>query len=246
MPAPLRLTLTDYLDASRWRWVLSDQKGYLVDHTVRLDPSTREYKGFLDLAGYLDYYREAYPPEQQLADLGAFIGAEVFGGLRAKLWDERAVPVRPVRVTVPEGARELLFRPFELARFENGQTFHEAGLRFVYEREGAGTRPADKRPAAPSLRLLAVFSLPVRQNPLNLRRERYGLQRFVRELNQTRGVAMDLRVLQYGATPDTLRDAVQEGEGWDIVHFSGHGANCCWRTRRVGPNPSTCRSLGIC
>jgi hypothetical protein len=133
------------------------------------------------------------------------------------------MPARPVHVIVPEMAQDLLFRPFELARFENGQTLREAGLRFVYQREGGETRAADKEPAAPSLRLLAVFSLPVRQNPLNLRRERYGLQRFVRELNQTRGVAVELRVLQYGATLDTLRDALQEGEGWDIVHFSGHG-----------------------
>ena len=57
MPAPLHLTLTDYLDPDRWRWVLSDATGhFLADHTVRLDPSTREYEGFLDLAGYLDYW----------------------------------------------------------------------------------------------------------------------------------------------------------------------------------------------
>src|SRR5262249_48917013 len=32
-----------------------------------------------------------------------------------------------------------------------------------------------------------------------------------------------LRVLQYGATRDTLRDALEEAEGWDIIHLSGHG-----------------------
>ena len=42
MPAPRQLTLTDYLDATRWRWVLSDSRGaFLADHVVRLDPTTR-------------------------------------------------------------------------------------------------------------------------------------------------------------------------------------------------------------
>jgi hypothetical protein len=68
-----------------------------------------------------------------------------------------------------------------------------------------------------------VFSVPVRQNPLNLRRERYGLQRLVRELNQTQQVAVELRVLQYGATRALLEDTLQEGAGWDLVHLSGHG-----------------------
>jgi len=35
MPAPLRLTITDYLDPTRWRWVLNDGAGhFLADHTV--------------------------------------------------------------------------------------------------------------------------------------------------------------------------------------------------------------------
>ncbi|MCX7109517.1 MAG: CHAT domain-containing protein [Proteobacteria bacterium] len=224
MPAPLRLTLTDYLDPTRWRWVLSDAKGgFLADHTVQLDLGIREYQGFVELTGYLNFYHEAYPPERQLEDLGDWIGAQVFGGLRAKLWQQRATPARPVQVIVPQSAQDLLFRPFELARFDNGQTFRKAGIRFIYQREGVEIPAGDKLPAEPKLRILAVFSLPVSQNPLNLRRERYGLQRFVRELNQTQGRAVELRVLQYGATRETLEDTLQDGDGWDIVHLSGHG-----------------------
>ena len=79
MPAPLRLTLTDYQNTTQWRWVLSDAKGgFLADHCVKLDASTREYRGFVELAGYLDFYRVAYPPERQLEDLGAWIGEQVF------------------------------------------------------------------------------------------------------------------------------------------------------------------------
>ena len=62
----------------------------------------------------------------------------------------------------------------------------------------------------------------MRANPLNLRRERYGLQRLVRDLNQTQNLAVELRVLQYGATRDTLQEALEE-EGWDIIQISGHG-----------------------
>ncbi len=58
MTPTLRLEMTDYLDATRWRWILTDSSGtYLADHEVRLDPTSREYGGFLDLSGYLDYHQ---------------------------------------------------------------------------------------------------------------------------------------------------------------------------------------------
>jgi len=221
MPSPLRLTLTDYLDATRWRWVLSDSRGsFLADHVVQLDPTTREYSGFLDLSTYLDYHQPIYPPEQQLADLGTWIGERVFGGLREALWKKRALSVQ---VVVPEAAQDLLFRPFELARFANGKSFREAGVRFVYAIKGTADGTENKEPVEKALRILAAFSLPVRANPLNLRRERYGLQRLVRDLNQTQNLAVELRVLQYGATGATLRDVLQEKPGWDIIQISGHG-----------------------
>jgi len=224
MPSPLRLTLTDYLDATRWRWVLSDSRGrFLADHVVQLDPTTREYSGFLDLSTYLDYYRPIHPPEKQLEELGAWIGEKVFGGLREALWKRRALPAVAVQVVVPQAAQDLLFRPFELACFANGTSFREAGVRFVYGLEGTAAGAVAKEPVEKALRILAAFSLPVRANPLNLRRERYGLQRLVRDLNQTQNLAVDLRVLQYGATRDTLQEALEEADGWDIIHLSGHG-----------------------
>jgi hypothetical protein len=70
---------------------------------------------------------------------------------------------------------------------------------------------------------LALFSLPPAGSPLNLRRERQMLQSLVRQLSRAAGLAVELRVLQYGVTRDSLRDALQEGDGWDVVHFSGHG-----------------------
>ena len=38
------------------------------------------------------------------------------------------------------------------------------------------------------------------------------------------GRAADVRVLQYGVTRDRLRDVLEEDEGWDVIHISGHGA----------------------
>jgi tetratricopeptide (TPR) repeat protein len=192
---------------------------------VRLAAASREYRGFLDLAKYLDYRKPIQDVEEQLAELGDWIGRHVFGGLLKALWDNHALPAVAVHVSVPAAAQGLLFRPFELARFEDGTTFRQAGLRFVYQQDGAARPGAASKAAGAetSLRILAAFSLPVTLNPLNLRRERYGLQRLVRELGQTRGAAVELRVLQYGATRDTLRAALEEADGWDVVHLSGHG-----------------------
>lgn len=224
MAPPLRLTITDYVDATRWRWVLSDGAGaFLGDHMVRLDPASREYGGFTDLSGYLDYNEPIYPPEEQLAALGLWVGEHVFGGVRAALWEQRKSPAVAVQVMVPEGAEELLARPFELARFADGTGFVEEGVRFVYQVERAASRAADKEPAERALRILAAFSLPLRATALNLRRERFGLQRLVRDLTQTQGLAIELRVLHYGATRGTLRNALEEADGWDIIHLSGHG-----------------------
>jgi hypothetical protein len=39
-----------------------------------------------------------------------------------------------------------------------------------------------------------------------------------------RGKAAEVRVLQYGVTRDRLRTILEEGEGWDVIHISGHGA----------------------
>src|SRR5687768_1297389 len=113
MGAPLRLTLSDYVDTSRWRWILSDDRGrFVADHTVRLDPASDEYRGFLDLSAYLDYYQRIRAPEAQLATLGAWVGEQVFGGLRDALWQRRATPARAVQVSVPLAAQTLFLRPF--------------------------------------------------------------------------------------------------------------------------------------
>lgn len=226
MPSPLRLALTDYIDSTRWRWVLSESNGtFLADHTVRLDPSADAYDGFRDVVAYLNYHAPIQRPDDQLQDVGRWIGEHVFGGLCDILHTRRSAPATPVQVEIPPVARDLLTLPFELACFANGTRFVDAGLRFVY-RIAPDDSDAPLTPKAhvePSLRILAAFSLPVRTNPLNLRRERYELEQFVNTLRKTQSKAIDLRVLQYGATRTTLRNALEEAPGWDVVHLSGHG-----------------------
>ena len=111
MAPTLQLTLTDYLDPTRWRWVLDGERGrFLADHDVLLDPTSRQYKGFLDLSEYLDYHQPIYSPEEQLADLGIWIGKHVFGRLRDALLQRRARPAVAVRMIVPREASDLLLR----------------------------------------------------------------------------------------------------------------------------------------
>nr|WP_275955171.1 AAA family ATPase [Planomonospora venezuelensis] len=43
------------------------------------------------------------------------------------------------------------------------------------------------------------------------------------ELGAVRGRAVEMRVLQYGVTRERLAEILKDGEGWDVVHVSGHG-----------------------
>ncbi len=217
----LRLKVTDWVDATRWRWLLEDHDGrFVADHTVRLDPASREYQGFCDLAHYIDHNAPLGDPGQLLFQLGAWVGEQVFGGLRTSLRDRSRLPAEAVQVLVPDVAQVLLVRPFEIACFADGKRFDAAGVRLAYQSEAA---VSTAKAGGAALRLLAVFSLPGRANPLNLRRERYQLEQLVRRLQQTQGVAVELRVLQYGATRQTLCEALEDADGWDVVHLSGHG-----------------------
>ena len=193
-----------------------------------------------------DFYSPIRLPAAQLTELGDWIGLHVFGDLRTRLAQVCRPPATPVTVIVPAQASGLLLRPLELARLADGRSLADAGIRFVYSAEpppnlprrggGAvrgqarsqplpqfgGGREGVRREGVPELRLLAVFTLPDATNPLNLRRERHNLHKLV-QLAQGQGKAVTLRVLQYGATRASLRAALEEAPGWDVVQISGHG-----------------------
>ncbi len=221
MQPQLFLDLTEYRDENHWRWELKDAKGnVLADHTVALDPNEREYVGFQNLDAYMQRNRGAFTHREMLNQIGEWMGERVFGDLRPKLRERLTPPATTIQVHVPRALHELTARPFELAHLD-GKPFVAHDIRFVY----VETPPPRTQPKAvgDTLRILAIFSLPNDENPLNLRRERYELTKLVRRIAQERGVALELRVIQYGATREILQEALTDARGWDMIHFSGHG-----------------------
>jgi tetratricopeptide (TPR) repeat protein len=219
--ARLRLEVRDFTDLTRWRWVLTDADGAFVkDHEVRLDQDAWQFEAFADLLEYLSW--NAAPDNRRadeariIADLGSWIGTEVLGPIAGAL-----ARVRPatVRVIVPEQAQALLSLPLELAD-AGGRPLAAQDVALVMDvgdtAGSAGMGVSDR------LRVLGLFSLPEGSQPLMLRRERYSLVNLINRITAA-GKAADVRVLQYGVTRDRLRAVLDEDEGWDIIHISGHG-----------------------
>jgi tetratricopeptide (TPR) repeat protein len=221
--AGLRLEAVEFVDLTRWRWVLTDDSGALVaDHEVRLDASSWQFEAFADLVGYLSWQaapdRQVRDEARIVAGLGEWIGSAVFGTIVAAM--KRARPVT-VRVTVPAGAEELLARPLELAHV-GGKPLAEQDVTLVMETD-RGDRAGGASPVGDRLRVLGLFSLPEGGQSLNLRRERYSLVQLIQRI-AAKGKAADVRVLQYGVTRKRLRDVLKEAEGWDVIHVSGHAS----------------------
>jgi hypothetical protein len=107
------------------------------------------------------------------------------------------------------------------------------------DREGleADAGPADGR----GLRVLAVFSLPTATSVLGLRRERYELARLIRAMRARQRRLVQSAVVQYGATRQNLAQAAEAGDGWDVLHLSGHGGRGEFRwpapSQRATPRP---------
>jgi len=220
----LCLQALDWKDLNHWRWRLEDAHGkFLADHSVALDPAHTFYDAFLDLRDYLARYAS---PDHRTADetrllgeIGAWLGEQVLGKVGTAIL-RYGTPVT-VRVLLPPEAEALLQRPLELAH-ANGQPLAQQDVSLVFEVVGENP-PVRPKPVGNRLRLLAVFSLPTDASALALRRERYELKQRMERIAQTHGLAVELRVLQYGATRQALREALEEGEGWDVIHLSGHG-----------------------
>ena len=226
MNAPLELRVTRFENDGSWDWRLSDGQGrFLADCEARLAAEPRWLDALRDLPAYLERRRGAFPVEHDLAELGEWLGKAAFGPVAAELVRRRRGPATVVRVVLLPEALPLVSFPLELAYLgEPGKPLALAGVRLVYELDDGGEAAAvETRPMERALRVLAVFSLPNGENPLNLRRERRELETLVEWLAQAQGLGVDLRVLQYGATRKTLEDALREGDGWDLIHLSGHG-----------------------
>ena len=229
MPAGLLLTVEQFTDIAAWRWRLTEDDGkdggkLLATAQAKLDTTDPRYAGWLDLPRYLENRaapdRRATEEPQLLRDFGDWLSAGIFGdGMAEKLLDYAPATVR---IKLPDAASDLALRPLEAARL-GGKTLLQAGLVPVFVMASARPKPQEA-PVGKALRVLAVFSLPPRQSPLNLRQERQALRRLVAELQGSgKRANIELRILQYGATRATLQAALEDGDGWDVAHFSCHG-----------------------
>jgi len=229
MPSMHQLTLSvvEYRDACHWYWRLADSSGnFIADHEVKLNAADLEYAGFVDLPSFIHEHaapdRRREDEAEMLQRVGAWMGRNVYGPLAESILAAGTpVTVRVVIPPEPEGASGLLYLPLELGH-AGGKPLALQDVSLVFEIKGESP-PVVRRPVEGALRMLAVFSLPTDAAALNLRRERYQIARMIRGLALRRNLAIDLRVLQYGVTRKVLREILEEGEGWDIVHFSGHG-----------------------
>jgi hypothetical protein len=220
------LELSEFRDEGRWAWRLYDASGgFIAHHDVDLPDGDPLLGGFRSLTDYITRNADparAYESEAELlTQLGGWIGERVFGEIAGRLAEQADSAPTTVKVQLPPEATALLSRPFELAHVaDKPLAARDLSLTF----EVAGTRkPVAKREIGDRLRMLAVFSVPVDQSALALRRERFRLRKVIEGLARMHKRAIELRVLQYGVTRERLRDVLDEGEGWDVIHFSGHG-----------------------
>jgi len=221
----LALEVVEFADVDHWRWSLKDAHGaFLADHAIRLDRNDPRYRALWDLPGYIRHYSKLDNRDEDerrlLQEIGAWLGETLLGQTIAGAISDHAMSPVVVRIVVPPEAEQLLVLPIELAHM-SGKPIGLLGVSVVFE--VAGDRRSQDVPVGERLRILALFSLPPAGSPLNLRRERQAVQTLVRGLVGAGGLAVDLRVLQYGVTRDSLERALTTGDGWDVVHFSGHG-----------------------
>jgi tetratricopeptide (TPR) repeat protein len=221
----LTLAIPEYRDATHWVWRLTDRdQRFLADHEVALDDSSAwQYEAFLDLDGYLALHAapdNRHEDEQRLLrEFGEWLGREVFGTVGERIVERSPVNVR---VQVPPAAEGLLYRPLEFAHVA-GRPLALQEVSLIFTVDGESPTIQAQADAIDKLRILSVFSLPTDASALNLRHERSELKKLIEGIAQRRGLAIELRVLQYGVTRQALQHVLEEGDGWDIVHFSGHG-----------------------
>jgi hypothetical protein len=225
-PMPLLVLVADEVKGPwNWFWRLKDDRGTLLaHHEVALDPADWQSQAFTDLYRYVRRHADPGRWTQSTAELvgevGAWAGQHVLGAVGPAII-KQGTPVT-IRVELPADqalAEGLQYLPLELAHV-GGKPLTLQDVSLVIE---VRTTSRDKEPIGKRLRMLGVFSLPTGVSALNLRQERYQLKETIRSIARTAGRAIHLRVLQYGVTREALKTILKEGEGWDLIHFSGHG-----------------------
>jgi len=236
----LLLEAVDVAAGTDWRWLLSDEGtgAVLADHRVSLDPDSSEVACFTDLHRYARSYAA---PDRRLADEARIVanaaewaGQELLGPTITAAIVEVA-PVT-VRVLVPGPLAPVLMWPLELANASGRPLAARGDVTFVYD-VGEGSHGQRKLVGDGPLRILAVFSQPTQTSVLALRRERFALSRLIRRLAAKERALIELHVVQYGVTRERLAEITNAGEGWDVLHLSGHGFGSAFLLEKADGSP---------
>ncbi len=242
----LRLEVRDFEGPLRWRWLLSeeDSGAPLADHRVDLVGGPGEFAAFTDLYRYL---RHCAVPDRRTAsetEIAARVGAWASEVVLGRAVCDAVVEAAPVtvRVVVPEQAGFVLSWPLELAHAGGRPLAARGDVTLAYDPAAdlAGRSPAGGSGCAPrgrALRMLAVFSLPTAVSVLALRRERFELTRLVRRIAARQRRRVELTVVQYGATRERLAAVAEAGDGWDVLHLSGHGGRGQFLLEKLDGSP---------
>jgi hypothetical protein len=168
--------------------------------------------------------------------LGEAVGAAIARAVRSG-------PVT-VRVTVPAEAGRVLSWPLELAYVNGAPLAARGDVTLVYDIAPESTA-LGKDAVSGALRVLAVFSQPTETSVLALRRERYALGRFIRRIAARQRAKVELRVVQYGVTRELLKEIAEDGDGWDVLHLSGHGGRGVFLLEHPDGTPDPVDTTGL-
>lgn len=222
-PDVLRLEVQHFQDAANWEWTLTDAAGrFVAVHRVRLDPADQEYQAMTQLPVQVRWQADPGRLLASQADfldqIGCWMGEQVFGDVGRKLVERSPATVL---VVIPAEGEILRHWPLELARVGRKPLARSEVSLVIDVASGDAARP--KQPIGDRLRMLAVFSLPRGEPLLMLSQQRYELVGSVERLAASKASNINLVTLQYGVTRRRLSEVLEEGEGWDVIHFSGHG-----------------------
>jgi CHAT domain-containing protein/AAA ATPase-like protein len=235
----LVLQAVDVHGPLRWRWLLTGETAGdpLAVHEVALDEDAPQASAFGDVYGYARSYaapdRRAADEARLVDELGAWAGRAVLGERVGAAILARA-PVT-VLVRVPDELRHVRWWPLELAHAGGRPLAASGDVALVYEVPSGDQQ--EKPAVGQALRMLAVFSQPDGASVLALRRERYELVRLVRRLAARQRRMVRLTVVQYGVTRERLAEIADDGDGWDVLHLSGHGGLGAFLLERQDGSP---------
>jgi CHAT domain/NB-ARC domain len=211
----------------RWHWRLLDVSNYrTVDFAASMNLTSPQYMALSGLYDWLEPQAggDGDPLARQqaaLAALGTWVTENLLGPIAKEIAKARPCTVRLWQA--PGAPLDVISLPLELAMVDGKPLARHVDVSFVIDLDAPEhcALPASP-PLSRPLRVLGLFSLPYGAASMNLRKERYELERLV-DLLKGSGREVTLQTLQYGTTRERLTEALDDGDGWDVVHLSGHG-----------------------